>query len=51
MQLNGQHMDDEMFLRFITKLDPNWEQKHEWHKLNVLKNQIQPYPLEKSNGK
>ena len=51
MQLNGQHMDDEMFLHFITKLDPDWEQKHEWHKLNVLTNQIQPYPMEKSNAK
>ena len=45
MQLNGKDMDHEMFIRFITKLDPDWEQKHKWHKLNVLKQQIQPYPL------
>jgi len=45
MQLNGKDMTDGIFLRFITKLDPDWEQKHQWHKLNVLKKQIQPYPL------
>ncbi len=48
MQLNGKDMTDGIFLRFITKLDPDWKQKHKWHKLNILKQQIQPYPLKEN---
>ena len=48
MQLNGKDMTDGIFLRFITKLDPDWKQKHKWHKLNILKQQTQLYPLKEN---